>query len=162
MKICLGIHCKITFEVKVTLLTDHNPYFCIHFAFSGWIYIRMCVATFPTTNQTCTKQWMVDSFGIYSLHSTYTHLHNIIIDSQQSDIFVEIWKLKVPPKVQHFIWRQCLDGIPIKSNLRKRNIHMHDQNALCCFCHLMEKMWRIFYFSHARQLERFGTLVTAG
>ena len=70
---CLKILYKIMFEAKVILLMDQNSYFCIYFAFLRWIYIRMPVTTYPSTNQTCTmflsyKNHIIFHIFVFSLY----------------------------------------------------------------------------------------------
>ena len=33
-----------------------------------------------------------------------------------------MWKLKVPRKIKHFIWKACSESLPTKANLMKRKI----------------------------------------
>ena len=33
-----------------------------------------------------------------------------------------IWKLKVPGKIKHFLWRACTNSLPTKVNLMKKKI----------------------------------------
>lgn len=42
-----------------------------------------------------------------------------------------IWSLKVPAKVKHFIWRACNEYLPTKKNLFRRCI---TKNATCDIC----------------------------
>ena len=51
-KACLDLRCKSTFEAKIILSKDQNPYSCFHFTFIRWICIRMRAIVFSTTNQT--------------------------------------------------------------------------------------------------------------
>nr|KYP31305.1 hypothetical protein KK1_048470 [Cajanus cajan] len=58
--------------------------------------------------------------------------------------FKQIWKTRVPPKVQIFVWRLLHKGIPIVENLLKRNIVLGSQELLSIDCpaplpHLIEQ-----------------------
>ena len=33
-----------------------------------------------------------------------------------------VWKLKIPGKIKHFLWRACTDSLPTKLNLWRRKI----------------------------------------
>lgn len=37
-----------------------------------------------------------------------------------------LWKLKVPPKVKHSLWRLCRDVLPTCSNLAHRHVDVED------------------------------------
>ena len=37
-------------------------------------------------------------------------------------IWKKIWKMKVPNKIQHFIWRAAKDLLPTKLNLKARHL----------------------------------------
>ena len=41
-------------------------------------------------------------------------------------IWKKIWKLKVPKKFHHFLWRAAKDSLPTKQNLRLRRISIDD------------------------------------
>ena len=42
-----------------------------------------------------------------------------------------IWKLRVPGKIKHFLWRACSDYFPTKHNLWKRRIVPNDVCEIC-------------------------------
>ena len=42
-----------------------------------------------------------------------------------------LWKLNIPGKIKHFIWRACTNTFPIKTSLLKRKILM---DAICPLC----------------------------
>ena len=42
-----------------------------------------------------------------------------------------IWKLKVPGKIKHFLWKSCTNPLPTKVNLLKRTILQEDVCHLC-------------------------------
>lgn len=46
-------------------------------------------------------------------------------------LWFRIWKLKVPGKINHFLWRACVDCLPTKVNLMKRKIV---NDPLCVSC----------------------------
>ncbi|GAA0181823.1 hypothetical protein LIER_30290 [Lithospermum erythrorhizon] len=43
-----------------------------------------------------------------------------------------MWKLKIPEKVIHFLWRGRTKSFPTKDNLRKRKIDLETLCLLCC------------------------------
>ena len=50
---------------------------------------------------------MVDPSGEYTAKSAYGLLsqEGQVEDSNNKAVFVDLWKMKVPSKVQHFVWR---------------------------------------------------------
>ena len=46
------------------------------------------------------------------------------------DTWRRVWKLRIPRKVKHFLWRACSEALPTKHNLYKRKII---NNQLCNF-----------------------------
>ncbi|KAH1236968.1 UDP-glucose:glycoprotein glucosyltransferase [Glycine max] len=57
----------------------------------------------------------------------------------------ELWKVKVPSKVALFVWRLIRDRLPTKTNLRKRNVEIHDPT--CPFCKNKEEDAAHLFFS---------------
>ena len=46
-------------------------------------------------------------------------------DNNNIEVFVDLWKMKVSNKVQHFVWRLVWDKLPTRKNLRKeRNANL--------------------------------------
>ena len=73
-----------------------------------------------------------------------------------------IWKINVPNKVQHFVWRSVKDFLPTKQNLKTRHVLVDDicdgcgdhvESILHCLwlCDQAKSVWRsnqglVFYF----------------
>ncbi|VVA33100.1 PREDICTED: ribonuclease H At1g65750 [Prunus dulcis] len=51
--------------------------------------------------------------------------------SSSQKLWKHIWKMKVPAKIQHFLWRFALNGISTKAVLFHRKIAM-DVTCFCC------------------------------
>ena len=66
--------------------------------------------------------WPLSPSGSYSVRSAYRMLveaENFALPSSSSSmssnkIWKKIWKLKVPNKVRHFLWRVARDSLPTK------------------------------------------------
>ncbi|KAK6126674.1 hypothetical protein DH2020_039582 [Rehmannia glutinosa] len=59
-----------------------------------------------------------------------------------SSMWKKLWKLKVPPKVKHFVWRVCKDSIPTHSNLSRRHVEV---DCHCVLCRVdYETAWHVF------------------
>ena len=83
-----------------------------------------------STPQPDTLVWRTEKSDCYFVKSSYKllyELHNLdlnrpqVSDSQKG-FWKNIWKLKVPGKVKHFLWKTCTNSLPTKENLLKRKI----------------------------------------
>ena len=78
--------------------------------------------------------WPLTTNGEYSVQSAYHFLvaaEDSLAPSSSSlvhDHYVwkKIWKMKVPNKIQYFIWRAAKDSLPIKVNLKARHVLVDD------------------------------------
>ena len=75
--------------------------------------------------------WSFSNSGDYQLEKAYEHLHQEFMETNQhqnrnSDIPKEIWnlvwKLKLPIKINTFIWKLLHESIPINLKLIERGI----------------------------------------
>ena len=48
-----------------------------------------------------------------------------------SKVWKEIWKIKTPNKIRHFIWRAAHDSLPTKQNLRHQHVPVEASCSLC-------------------------------
>lgn len=61
------------------------------------------------------RVWWPESSSTYSVRSAYRTLMERVLDTGQ--LLVEgdwrvLWKMKIPPKVKHLLWRLCRDVLP--------------------------------------------------
>nr|POE62457.1 putative ribonuclease h protein [Quercus suber] len=83
--------------------------------------------------------WSLTPSGKFSTSSAYKFLAATASASQagssNSDqlhlFWRRIWRLRVPNKIIHFIWRACNNALPTKCNLRRRQIISSDTCELC-------------------------------
>lgn len=54
--------------------------------------------------------------------------------SAASGLWFGIWKLKMPRKIKHFLWKACAKILPTKVNLMKRKILSSPLYHLCGRC----------------------------
>ena len=52
----------------------------------------------------------------------------------QKHFWKGVWRLRVPNKIKHFIWRGCNDALPTMSNLFRQLITSSDKCELCQLC----------------------------
>ncbi|KAL8133871.1 hypothetical protein AgCh_009077 [Apium graveolens] len=87
--------------------------------------------------QNCTKDrmaWFHSSSGHYTVKSGYQrwHLNHIgDLGLQQSRGWDMIWRLDIPHKIKIFLWRFCLNNIPVRNLLRGKVI---PAPAACDMC----------------------------
>lgn len=97
------------------------------------------VSAFVFTPQPDTLIWKVEKSGSYSVKSGYIilcELHDLDTSRSQAleswrGFWKSIWKLKVPGKIKHFLWKACNNSLPTKENLLKRKIL---QELVCHRC----------------------------
>lgn len=81
--------------------------------------------------------WKADPSGNYSTKTAYELLQEAIRGDNEDGIFVQLWKLKIPPKAPVFTWRLINDRLPTKVNLRRRQVEISD--SLCPLCNNSEE-----------------------
>jgi len=77
-----------------------------------------------------TLVWRFEKSGCYSVKSGYKLLYELhTLDTNQAQVsdsqkgfWKSIWKLKVPGKIKHFLWKACTNSLPTKESLLKRKI----------------------------------------
>ena len=74
--------------------------------------------------------WLMSSNGTYSVKTRYKAPCEESLEGSASGSgsgvgsshWSGVWKLKVPGKIKHFLWRACSDSLPTKLNLWRRKI----------------------------------------
>jgi len=82
--------------------------------------------------------WPKTSDGSYSVKSAYQMLATEAINEAPSlsggtdtKVWKTIWKIRVPPKIRHFMWRLAIDSLPTKQNIARRQIPIDETCSLC-------------------------------
>ncbi|KAL5556243.1 hypothetical protein UlMin_038479 [Ulmus minor] len=84
--------------------------------------------TVPRNREADKLWWFFEKKGSYTVKSGYKLAcdpNNPIFDSTSaggSNWWTTLWTLKLPPKINFFLWRSCLNALPTKDNLVKRGI----------------------------------------
>ena len=53
------------------------------------------------------------------------------VTNSQKSFWKNVWKLKIPGKIKHFLWKACTNSLPTKENLLKRKILQESSCPLC-------------------------------
>lgn len=83
--------------------------------------------------------WPKENSGNYTVKSGYKALMESstlesdkpVVSAAQKKIWKQIWKLKTPGKIKHFLWKSYTNSLPIRENLVRRTI-FHD--PICQLC----------------------------
>ena len=124
--------------------------------------------------------WPHTTDGEYSVWSAYRLLVATHQQDQPSalnikagkDLWNGIWKLKVPNKVKHFLWRAIRESLPTKSNLHRQQVlssgvceacgnYAEDGIHVLWLCDAVKPIWMSdarFSFLRAHQFSNFGDL----
>ena len=88
-----------------------------------------------TTPQPNSLIWPVERNGHYLIKTGYKALceESQVVEDEMNDseAYRNFWKLKVPGKIKHFLWKSCTNSLPTKVNLLKRTILQEDVCHLC-------------------------------
>ena len=117
------------------------------------------------TPQTDTFVWLAKRNGFYSVKSGYKILCedqqtgdlDLNIAKAQRRLWKGVWKLKVPGKIKHFLWKAYTNSLPTKVNLMKRTI-IQENVCLLCSDHLEDVKHALWGCSKIHQVwqRRFG------
>lgn len=94
----------------------------------------MLILSIPiNTEEEDTWYWKYEKMGNYTVKSAYNSLSlnsgNVQIDN--FGFWRQLWNLKIPPKVKHFLWRAVNGCLPTKDNLRCKRV---DVDLYCPTC----------------------------
>lgn len=92
---------------------------------------------------TCNKPdkltWRYTNTGLFTIKSAF-HLYGGLWDcpkGQSSDLhtkntkWTQIWHLKIPNGNKTFLWNACLDALPTRANMFKRNVVDNPERPFC-------------------------------
>ena len=105
--------------------------------------------------------WNESKNGVYSTKSAYRLLAMTASNnnpgpscsSANRELWTNIWRLNIPNKAKHFLWRASSESLPTKKNLCRRKIITNDICDLCrdcpedgihAFweCYMVKEIWR--------------------
>nr|POE61472.1 putative ribonuclease h protein [Quercus suber] len=104
------------------------------------------------TSQPDSLVWLVEKSGQFSIKSGYKCLcedpQASEPDSESAEVqrsfWKGVWKLNIPGKIKHFLWKSCTNSLPTKNNLLKRIVISKNVCHLCSEHpeDVMHAMWR--------------------
>lgn len=83
--------------------------------------------------------WRHDRIGQYTVKSAYDIIRSRATSNQTSNnsgFWKDIWNLKIPLKVKHFVWRAVRDCLPTKDRLIIKKVEV---DSACPVCNLNEE-----------------------
>lgn len=78
--------------------------------------------------------WKFEKLGTYSVKSAYGHIREMKENNRSEDnsgFWKQLWNLKIPTKIKHFMWRALSGNLPTKDNLRNKRVEV---DAWCPVC----------------------------
>uniref|UniRef100_A0A803NGM9 CCHC-type domain-containing protein n=1 Tax=Cannabis sativa TaxID=3483 RepID=A0A803NGM9_CANSA len=87
--------------------------------------------------------WHYSKNGEYTVKSGYKMATSLASEQYQSDDqmcvdwWKALWRLKIPPKIKHFVWKLVYNWIPTNANLAKRGVDV-DNICVRCSGHVVE------------------------
>ncbi|CAN1772638.1 Transcription factor MYC2 [Linum perenne] len=101
--------------------------------------------------------WHFSRDGGYTVRSAYRLTMDRSLAHSQLTLpgeWTRLWKVQVPPRNKHFIWRLSRDAVPTKENLHYRRIFVPRECGLCgladetaghlfIHCPIAQECWRV-------------------
>jgi len=104
-----------------------------------WDQVYQIASTISYSDEEDALVWQFTSNGIYSSQSLY----RIINFRGIKPILVpSVWNLKLPPRVNYFLWLVCRNKILTRDNLGKRK---KIEDDTCLFCNEKERVNHLFF-----------------
>lgn len=78
--------------------------------------------------------WSFEKMGLFSVKSAYRCIQSTKegeFSISTTDFWKRVWKVRVPPKVKHMLWRAATNCLPTKTLLRSRHVSVDETCPLC-------------------------------
>ena len=78
--------------------------------------------------------WIGNRRGDFTINSAYYITCSLVGAEETSEsssgdprtpLWKKIWHLKIPSKIQIFMWRACMNGLPTRLNLSRRGVNIN-------------------------------------
>ncbi|KAI4347889.1 hypothetical protein L6164_008665 [Bauhinia variegata] len=112
----------------------------VHIIFEDEEARIICCIPLPRRDIPDQWYWKDSKDGIFTVRSCYRGLVKATAEEEGQGISVQaqmqwklLWKVDVPPKYKHFIWRCCKDMLPTTSALCRRGMDIPNECPCCCY-----------------------------
>ena len=105
--------------------------------------------------------WKGSNPGFFSVSSAYEQLYDIFKGPQVQGNLSQVWRMKIPLKVNFFVWRAFLRRLPMRQNPLLRNIQLGASNVFCPLCNSGSESVNHILFC-AQRFYKYGRFVTLG
>lgn len=85
----------------------------------------------PKWTQSKDNKFTVKGAYEFMRHNRSNQAQHISSNIQNTSFYKNLWQLKIPPKIRHFLHGAIRDKLPTTTNLVKRKIQISE---MCCFC----------------------------
>jgi len=123
-----GVNLKCTFR----RMGDHNM-------LELWDEVCQIASTISFSEEEDTMMWQFSSKGVYNVLSLYKIIN---FRGIQPVLVSSIWDIKVPPRVQYFLWLLSKNRLLTRDNLSKRR---KVDDPSCLFCEEQESVNHLFF-----------------
>jgi hypothetical protein len=104
-----------------------------------WDEVCQIASTIIYKNEEDSMVWQFSSSGQFSVQSLY----KIVNFRGIQQVFVpSIWDIKIPPRVQYFLWLLSKNKVLTRDNLSKRR---KVEDPTCLFCEEKESVYHLFF-----------------
>jgi hypothetical protein len=104
-----------------------------------WEEVCQIAATITFSEEEDQMIWQFSSNGIYNVQSLYRIIN---FRGIQPVLVSSIWDIRVPPRVQYFIWLLSKNRLLTRDNLGKRR---KVDDSTCLFCEEHESIQHLFF-----------------
>jgi hypothetical protein len=105
----------------------------------AWGELLAVVCQLELNNYTDALLWCYEKSGVYSSHSFYA----IINFRGVTPMYIPaVWVIRVPPKIQLFLWLLAHNKLATVDNLNRKGMHKPEE---CVFCSEKESIGHLFF-----------------
>lgn len=104
-----------------------------------WDEVCQLASTITFSDEEDTMIWQFSSNGVFNVQSLYRIIN---FRGIQPILVSSIWDIKVPPRVQYFLWLLSKNRLLTRDNLSKRK---KVEEPTCLFCNEHETVNHLFF-----------------
>ena len=104
-----------------------------------WEEVCQLASTIKFSEEEDSMIWQFSSKGIYNVQSLYKIIN---FRGIQPVLVSSVWDIKIPPRVQYFLWLLSKNKLLTRDNLGKRR---KVEDSTCLFCKEQESLNHLFF-----------------